>query len=594
MKRKWLAVGIILLFVGTYIIPTTAQNTEKFQSNSRGNWLYVGGNGPGNYTKIQDAIDNTSDGDFILIYNGTYTESVMINKSLHLIGIGNPLIHTTHSNVLSSVTVTADGCSLSNFSLRTDGSLWGFRFFSNNNSIINCSVLESTRDLDLVSSSNNIISNNHFYGGWIGLVLADSCNNVITNNSVRSHVYGEIRIEDGSHNNLVSNNECSYSVITEGIVNSGSSNTIIKGNRVSSNNYGGVKIYSGENLTIVDNVLINNSLNLNVPLSIVQNYTIENNTVNGKQIIVYINKKGLTVPLDAGQVVFYNCTYCNIMNMIISEVDPGIKLESSSFNTISGNHLSSSRGRGVGILLSYSHNNRIINNNVTHYYDYIYLSYSNNNTIDGNKIGTGGDDGIYTWYTMNNTISNNTISSVGGNGMDLYGCTNSLISNNIIISSRYGIYILGSNNIITENSISDTTYGIDFFDCSSFTVIKNNVSYNSGVGMSLRNSFFFKLSENTFYHNVKAGLEITRSHFISVIKNNFIENNPSAFFANDFLTKWKQNYWDDYLGIGAKKIIGVFGIIVPNPNPFEDDIVIMLPWINFDRFPARTPYDFGG
>ena len=43
MKRKCLAIGIILLFVGTSIIPAIAQNTEKSQPTSRGNWLYVGG-----------------------------------------------------------------------------------------------------------------------------------------------------------------------------------------------------------------------------------------------------------------------------------------------------------------------------------------------------------------------------------------------------------------------------------------------------------------------------------------------------------------------------------------------------------------------
>ena len=63
MKRKWLAIGIILLFVGTCIIPAIAKNTEKPLSASRGNWLYVGGSGPGNYTRIQDAIDASNDGD---------------------------------------------------------------------------------------------------------------------------------------------------------------------------------------------------------------------------------------------------------------------------------------------------------------------------------------------------------------------------------------------------------------------------------------------------------------------------------------------------------------------------------------------------
>ena len=63
MIRRWLAVGIILFFMGTCIIPAIAQNSEKPFLPSRGSWLYVGGSGPGNYTKIQDAIDNTTDGD---------------------------------------------------------------------------------------------------------------------------------------------------------------------------------------------------------------------------------------------------------------------------------------------------------------------------------------------------------------------------------------------------------------------------------------------------------------------------------------------------------------------------------------------------
>jgi len=42
---KGLAVGIILLFVGTCIIPSTAQDTGKPLPISRGDWLYVGGSG---------------------------------------------------------------------------------------------------------------------------------------------------------------------------------------------------------------------------------------------------------------------------------------------------------------------------------------------------------------------------------------------------------------------------------------------------------------------------------------------------------------------------------------------------------------------
>jgi parallel beta-helix repeat protein len=93
MKLKWLAVGIILLFMGACIIPTTAQNIEKTSLISRGNWLYVGGDGAGNYSRIQDAIDNASDGDIVYVYSGIYSGSVpaefccvYVSKPIHLIG----------------------------------------------------------------------------------------------------------------------------------------------------------------------------------------------------------------------------------------------------------------------------------------------------------------------------------------------------------------------------------------------------------------------------------------------------------------------------------------------------------------------------
>ncbi|DAC72719.1 MAG TPA: hypothetical protein DSN98_03585 [Thermoplasmata archaeon] len=85
--RKGLVILTILLFVGTCIIPTTAQNILKPCPTSRGDWLYVGGGGPGNYSKIQDAIDNASDGDTVFVYSGTYpTSGIYIEKAIQLIG----------------------------------------------------------------------------------------------------------------------------------------------------------------------------------------------------------------------------------------------------------------------------------------------------------------------------------------------------------------------------------------------------------------------------------------------------------------------------------------------------------------------------
>ena len=55
---------------------------------SKGEWLYVGGSGPGNYTKIQDAINDTICGDTVYVYDESspYYETLTINKSISLVG----------------------------------------------------------------------------------------------------------------------------------------------------------------------------------------------------------------------------------------------------------------------------------------------------------------------------------------------------------------------------------------------------------------------------------------------------------------------------------------------------------------------------
>ena len=51
--------------------------------------IIVDSNGQGDYTRIQDAIDNASIGDSIYIRNGIYQENLVINKSLSLKGNGS-------------------------------------------------------------------------------------------------------------------------------------------------------------------------------------------------------------------------------------------------------------------------------------------------------------------------------------------------------------------------------------------------------------------------------------------------------------------------------------------------------------------------
>ncbi|MCK5112952.1 MAG: hypothetical protein KAQ84_05355, partial [Thermoplasmatales archaeon] len=72
-------------FVGiSYSIDDIEQST--IQTFYDGNTLYVGGSGSGNYTQIQDAIDNASDGDTIYVFSGVYDGGLIVDKSIILKG----------------------------------------------------------------------------------------------------------------------------------------------------------------------------------------------------------------------------------------------------------------------------------------------------------------------------------------------------------------------------------------------------------------------------------------------------------------------------------------------------------------------------
>jgi len=81
MKNKIIVIGITILFLNISSL------TNISLGDSSNNILYVDVDGGADYTKIQDAIDNASDGDTIFVYNGIYHENVVINKtSIQLIG----------------------------------------------------------------------------------------------------------------------------------------------------------------------------------------------------------------------------------------------------------------------------------------------------------------------------------------------------------------------------------------------------------------------------------------------------------------------------------------------------------------------------
>jgi parallel beta-helix repeat protein len=145
------------------------KNIEEIQEKLSRNIIYVGGNGPGNYSNIQNAVENATDGDVIFVYSGTYVENLIINKSIQLIGEDKYHTIIDGNQKGSTVTIESEFITVENFTITGGGNDYdGFIYFF--------------RAGIRVTSSNNIIQNNIIKNNRIGISGVRVTNLTINNN----------------------------------------------------------------------------------------------------------------------------------------------------------------------------------------------------------------------------------------------------------------------------------------------------------------------------------------------------------------------------------------------------------------------------
>ena len=424
MKRKWLAIGIILLFFTTGIIPSTAQDIEKPLPTTRGSWLYAGGSGPGNYTKIQDAVDNASDGDTVFVYDDSspYYENIEVNKRINLFG------ESRYSTVI-------------------DG--------GENGDVIQIYT-------DNVSICELNIQNSSLYpqtpGGY-GILL-DFGNHCTIKNNIITHTHSGIRIPKNSHSNLVSDNyiienqDCGTG-ISVGYFweNSEGNNRII--NNTISDSFTGINICSSSGNEIRNNTM----KNMNEGIILICS---EQSIIFGNHIEKIINY-GIRLSLSNNSRV--------AKNSVENTTDNGIILLNSSYCIVSENEI---RKNAYGIFLyDNSELNSVFGNNIidNNYGIYTFLNSSKNNIYHNNFINN-------TLNAYDNTTNswNNSYPS-GGNywsdytGYDIYNGPNQDIPGsddigdtpyNISGGSNQDLYpFMYPNGWLNEPPVANFTYTID-------------------------------------------------------------------------------------------------------------------------------------
>jgi parallel beta-helix repeat protein len=296
------------------------------------------------------------------------------------------------------------------------------------------------------SLNYNNITGNDITDNYIGIYIYESSNNTISRNNITDNYWYGINL--GGSNNTISGNNVANNALPSnswggGIKLGGFNNTFI-GNTII-NNYGyGIYLESSSNNTLRNNSASNNKYNFGVYGSELFSHYIhdidDSNTVNGKPMYYWVNRRDVAVPLDAGYVALINCTSITVKNLDLT-----------------------SNARGV--LMVYTINSTITKNNIANNIDSILGVQSHCNIISGNNIG---NNSWYCYYpsgygidlngSNNNTISGNNIVN-NWNGIDLNGSNNTVNGNNIT-NNRDGVWIYRSSNTVSGNTITNNRYGI--------------------------------------------------------------------------------------------------------------------------------------
>jgi len=163
-------ISFIIIFI--IVINLNPANANRLSTNNK--ILYVGGNEPGNYTKIQYAIENATAGDTIFVYVGKYYENIFIDKPLTITGENRNNTIIDGNYLGDTVTINAEGIIFQNFTIingKTNNSLdiakAGIRITGSNNVIKGNIIRDNQLGIFGLRVTNLTICNNHFFNNGI-------------------------------------------------------------------------------------------------------------------------------------------------------------------------------------------------------------------------------------------------------------------------------------------------------------------------------------------------------------------------------------------------------------------------------------------
>jgi len=484
--------------------------------------ITVDDDGLADYTTIQAAVDVAKDGNTIIVFNGTYTEHVVVDKELTITSeSGNPedtVIDVKWGKGSAVFNVTSDNVTIIGFHIKnylyasacirlyyTNNSIvsnnklicggdcgsWGILIESSSNSIIASNNLSNNMEgIYLLDSINNTLRNNKINSNsGEGIIIENSNDNVIQNNIINSSFHGIFLSSNSNHNRFV-NNSISYNS-GNGILIENSDDNVINSNNISYNSGNGIFIKNSNN-----NEINSNNISYNSDNAIFINEYSEKNRIFLNDFIIDLTNKFD----DSGNNIWHT-------HKQISYIFNGTVYSRFLGNFYSDYNGSDNNSDGIGDTLYFYDEQPLMNFSST--YEEIEAPITINFYDENNNAVANASNNTLFLITSNKpyiagVTNTDEVSNISNISIEVYNSSTKLFSQNILVqNSSLGTMRFGPFSITEDEMLNDSD---SYMIVEAHNVTKNNSKY-SKVSFKLP-VYITPFEDNEFsdknvtYHNI--------------------------------------------------------------------------------------------